>query len=355
MELRLSDSPAHRVFDLIPILSERQADRERAREVAATGATLSVSYFVMNAAATLIAGYGLLANSEAVIIGAMLIAMLYGPILAIGLALAELDARLLARAMIAEIAGVAWVLAIGVIIGLIHWKIPLSDQLLARTRPNLLDLMIALVGGAAGAYAAASPRISGAVVGVAIATALCPPLTACGILLARGYPTLAAGAALLFFTNLVAIATAAMATFLVMGHRAARARNLSLATLLARSIPLLTLALLGFYLIGALRQSVEDVSLRNSVLNAIESGLENTPGAHVAEVRLDEENGRRVAFVVVRAPAPFTAEMVARLDDEIERATGRNLSLHLRTVLVNEMTRDGPAFQTRRSGTTVLR
>ena len=355
MELRLSVFPAHRVFDLFHIASEDPADREKTRVVATSGATLSVSYFVMNAAATLIAGYGLLANSEAVIIGAMLIAMLYGPILAIGLALAELDVRLLARAVIAEIAGVAWVLAIGVFIGLMHWKIPLSDQLLARTTPNLLDLMIALVGGAAGAYAAASPGISGAVVGVAIATALCPPLTACGILLARGHPTLAAGAALLFFTNLVAIATAAMATFLLMGHRAIRARNSSLATLSARSIPLLTLVLLGFYLIGALQRSVEEVSLRNSVLSTIESGLARTPGAHVVEVRLDNENGRHMAFVVVRAPAPFTAAMVARLDDEIERAVGRNLSLHLRTVLVNEMTRDGPAFQTRRSEMNMLR
>lgn len=345
----------HRFSDLFHINSEQLADREKTRIVATSGATLSVSYFVMNAAATLIAGYGLLANSEAVVIGAMLIAMLYGPILAIELALAELDALLLARALIAEIAGAFWVLAIGFVIGLVHWKIPLSDQLLARTTPNLLDLMIALVGGAAGVYAAASPRISGAVVGVAIATALCPPLTACGILLARGYPTLAAGAALLFFTNLVAIATAAMATFLVIGHRARQAQNSSLATLAARSVPLLILVLLGTYLISALHRSVEEVSLRNSVLGAIESGLKTAPGAHVVEVRLDNENGRRVAFAVIRAPAPFTAEMVARLDDEIDRAVGRNLSLRVRTVLVHEMTREGPAFQTRRSEINTLR
>ena len=170
-----------------------------------------------------------------------------------------------------------------------------------------------------------------------------------------GYPTLAAGAALLFFTNLVAIATAAMATFLVLGHRATRAQNSSLMKLAARSVPLLLLILLGSYLIGALHRSVEEVSLRNSVLAAVESGLKITPGAHVVEVRLDNEDGRRVAFVVVRAPAPFTAEMVARLDDEIDRAVGRNLSLRLRTVLVDEMTREGPAFQTRRSEINMLR
>jgi uncharacterized hydrophobic protein (TIGR00271 family) len=299
----------------------------------------------MNAAATLIAGYGLLANSEAVIIGAMLIAMLYGPILAIGLAFAELDAELLVRAAIAEVIGVAWVLTIGLMIGFVHWKIPISDQILARTTPNLLDLMIALTGGAAGAYAASAPRVSSAVVGVAIATALCPPLTACGILLARGYPALAGGAALLFFTNLVAIAAAAMAAFLVMGHRVVRGAGSPVGTLAARAIPLVVLVLLGGYLIDALRRNVEEVSLRNAVLRAIEGALTTTPGARVVEVRLDNGNGQVVAFAVIRTPTPFTREMVAQLDDEVDRVVGRDLSLHVRAVLVDEMTRDGTAFR----------
>ena len=179
---------------MLQIESETYFSRAETKLAVADNARLSVGYFVMNAAATLIAGYGLLANSEAVVIGAMLIAMLYGPILGIGLALAELDGRMLTSALTTEVLGVIWVVAIGIGIGWLHANVPLSEQLLARTTPNLLDMMIALVGGAAGAYAAVAKRISGAVVGVAIATALCPPLTACGILIARGYLQLAGGA-----------------------------------------------------------------------------------------------------------------------------------------------------------------
>ena len=78
-------------LELFRVDGEAFLDRSETRQAVVSDARLSISYLLMNAAATLIAGYGLLANSEAVVIGAMLIAMLYGPILGIGLALAELD------------------------------------------------------------------------------------------------------------------------------------------------------------------------------------------------------------------------------------------------------------------------
>jgi uncharacterized hydrophobic protein (TIGR00271 family) len=332
---------------ILEAVAEPLAPREKTRAAVASGAKLSGAYFVMNAAATLIAGYGLLANSEAVIIGAMLIAMLYGPILGLGLALAELDARLLAQAAIAEILGVIWVLALGVAIGLLHARMPITNQILARTAPNLLDLMIALAGGAAGAYAVSAPRVSSAMVGVAIATALCPPLTACGILLAYDLPTLAGGAALLFFTNLVAIAAAAMAVFLLMGHRAPARGGRFNVSHAARIAPLLTLAALGVYLIQVLRENVEEARTRGAASQAVEKELSGMPGAHVVEIRLERgADGKKVAYAVIRAPTPLSRETVALLDDAVARAAGQDLCLHVRTVIVDEMTRAGPFFAT---------
>jgi uncharacterized membrane protein len=87
------------------------AQRMVAGQSAQSGAALTGSYLAMNAAATLIAGFGLFENSPAVIIGAMLIAMLFGPIVGIALALAEADMMLLGRSAMAEV-GAAWVLAI---------------------------------------------------------------------------------------------------------------------------------------------------------------------------------------------------------------------------------------------------
>jgi len=102
----------------------------------------------MNAAATLIAGFGLLQNSPAVIIGAMLIAMLFGPIVGIALALAEANVALLGRSLVAEIAGAALVLMIGYAVGLTSHNLSIGSEVLSRTSPNLLDLLIGLVGGA---------------------------------------------------------------------------------------------------------------------------------------------------------------------------------------------------------------
>jgi uncharacterized hydrophobic protein (TIGR00271 family) len=331
-------------LELFRVDGEAFLDRSETRQAIVSNARLSISYLLMNAAATLIAGYGLLANSEAVVIGAMLIAMLYGPILGIGLALAELDVRMLAAALAAEIVGVLWVLAIGTGIGWLHDNVPISEQLLARTTPNLLDMMIALVGGAAGAYATASRRISGAVVGVAIATALCPPLTACGILIARGYFQLAGGAFVLFLTNLTAIAAAAMAVFLMMGHRAQSAGVSFRATWSARLVPLVVLAILGSYLVEAFRKNVDDDSVRSSVQKVVEEGLTAEPGARVIDVRLIAEAGKRLAIAVVRTPEPLTAELVAHLNEKVDSVTGRNILLHVRSVPVQEMTRDGPVF-----------
>src|SRR5271166_5739881 len=149
----------------------------------------------------------------------MLIAMLLGPIQGIAMALAEADLRLLRVSLTAEVIGAALVVVLGIGLGEIDRASPLGHELIGRTAPNIFDLLIGLVGGAAAVYATASPKLVSTAVGVAIATALVPPLTTCGILLARGLPSLAAGAFLLFLANLVAIAFSGMVAFMILGHR----------------------------------------------------------------------------------------------------------------------------------------
>ena len=181
-------------------------------------AAFTVPYVTMNALATVVACYGLFQNSTAVVIGAMIIAMLLGPISGIALALISGDNALLRKALLAEIGGAFVVLAVAFCIGKIHQHLPLTNEILARTAPNILDLMIALAGGAAGAYATVSPRLSVGLVGVAIATALVPPLATCSICLARGDTRLAFGGFLLFFANLVAIQSASTVVMFLHGY-----------------------------------------------------------------------------------------------------------------------------------------
>jgi uncharacterized hydrophobic protein (TIGR00271 family) len=165
----------------------------------------------MNVLAAIIATYGLFANSPAVVISAMIVAVLLGPIVGISLALVDIDTKLLVKSLTSLLVGAIGVVATAFIIGTIHQDIPITNEIMARTAPNLLDLMVALAGGAAGAYATVSPRLSIAVVGVAIAVALVPALSAAGVLFARGEVDLAFGALLLVLTNMVAIQFAASA------------------------------------------------------------------------------------------------------------------------------------------------
>jgi len=321
-------------------LQSSDARRTATREAVASGSALSGPFLAMNAAATLIAGFGLLQNSEAVIIGAMLIAMLFGPIVGIALALAEGNLSLLSRSLLSEIAGALWVLAIGFAVGLASRNLSIGSEILSRTSPSILDLLIAFVGGIAGGFTYVSAGLAGVIVGVAIATALVPPLTSCGILLAHHLPGLAAGAFMLFLANFTAIAMGSMLVFWLSGHRP-RAAGQAGPVLLPRLISFVLLAVLGIHLTMTFHRTVAQSQLENGIRRTVSRGLEDVPGARVVGVTLARDRGTAVAWVVVRAPEPVPPDQVARLNDLVDRATGSAVELHVRSVITAVTTRDG--------------
>ena len=124
-----------------------EAQLSAAREAVTSGAAVTTSYLAMNAPATLSAGLGLLQNSPAVIIGAMLVAMLLGPIVGIVLGLAEANVTLLGRSLVAEVVGVIWVLTIAYVLGTASRSLSIGSEILNRMSPTILDLLIGLVRG----------------------------------------------------------------------------------------------------------------------------------------------------------------------------------------------------------------
>jgi uncharacterized hydrophobic protein (TIGR00271 family) len=165
---------------------------------------LTKSYMLMCGLSAGIATLGLLQSSSAVVIGAMLISPLMSPIASMGFGFASLDGR--------QIRHGAKVMAVGAAIGILvamalTWLSPIRNptpEIIARTEPTLLDLAIATLSGTAGAFATVWQRGATAI-GVAIATALMPPLATVGYGLAVGNPAFLGGALLLFLTNLAAI------------------------------------------------------------------------------------------------------------------------------------------------------
>ncbi len=168
----------------------------------------STRYAFMICMSAGIAIIGLLQNSVAVIIGAMLIAPLMGPIIALGFAIATGDFRWMKESVRTLLIGVVLALILCVILVKASPIEAVTSEIAARTRPSLFDLGVALFSALAGSYAVVRGR-EGTIIGVAIATALMPPLAVVGFGLATAQWNIFGGALLLFFTNFMTIALSA--------------------------------------------------------------------------------------------------------------------------------------------------
>ena len=178
-------------------------------------------FIALTCLSTMIAALGLLDNSIPVVIGAMLVAPLMTPIIAIGLGLAQGNLFLIKSSFRTVSWGFATAFLIGVITGLCAFTFANDPQptaeMSSRNMPGFVDLMVALVSGIAAAYALGRPNLSSAIPGVAIAAALVPPLATSGLSFALGAWRLAIGSTLLFLTNMVAIVLAGSIVFWLIG------------------------------------------------------------------------------------------------------------------------------------------
>ena len=172
------------------------------------------NFSILLSLAAAIATFGLLSNSAATIIGAMIIAPLMIPIMSLAFSLIILNFRLVSYSLVRLIFGIALTVLIAFIsTEIIGFKVP-GSEILARTEPTLLDLGVAISAGVAGAFAKIHRSVSDAIPGVAISVALVPPLCVVGIGLATSDFKLATGSFLLFLTNLVGIIISADLIFL---------------------------------------------------------------------------------------------------------------------------------------------
>ena len=233
----------------------------------------SLSFYVLLGLSGLIATLGLLANSVAIIIGAMIIAPLIGPITGIAYSSTIANKRLLKRSFLTLSTGVLFTVFISAIAVLLIGLKSITPEILARTNPNILDLVIALAAGAAGAFANTRKRIADALPGVAIAVALVPPLSVVGIGLAWGETSLSIGALLLFITNLTGIIFSGVVVLLLQSYgsveRAKQGLIFTVATLIILGVPL-GLSLKGLIVQNNVRYEVNEVVRRE--ITSISSG-----------------------------------------------------------------------------------
>lgn len=197
------------------------AEQDDVERQAFTLSAANLDYFVLIAIAAMLAALGLLSNSAAVIIGAMLVAPFMQPCIGFAVGITTGHFSLIRRALIALVTGVPVALMMAMLCGLlIGARVP-TAEMLARGNPTVIDALIAFASGMIGAYGTARKEIPAALAGVAIAAALMPPLCTVGLGMSTGYTELALRAGLLFFTNIVCIALGAWAVFLLLGMRPA--------------------------------------------------------------------------------------------------------------------------------------
>ncbi len=173
-------------------------------------------YLVMIMLSSVVAAIGILNNNVAVIIGAMVMAPMLGPNVALSLATTLGDLPLAKSALRTNLIGILIALALSVFMGSVSTVDPTRSEIATRTQVGLMDIVLALTSGAAGAlsFTTAAPAV---LIGVAVAVALLPPLVVCGLLLGSGNETLALGALLLFLVNVICVNLAGVATFLAQG------------------------------------------------------------------------------------------------------------------------------------------
>ncbi len=192
--------------------------REEIHEDVKDSISVSSVHFALVALSTIVASAGMIRDSTAVVIGAMVIAPLIGPNIALALSTTLADIKLLRRSLRINLVGLLLGFVLAVIISLIFGVDPTVDEIASRTSVNIGDIMLALAAGSAGVLSV-TRGVSTAMIGVMVAVALLPPLAATGMLLAIGDMQGALGAGVLTATNVIAINLAGIATFLIQGIR----------------------------------------------------------------------------------------------------------------------------------------
>jgi uncharacterized hydrophobic protein (TIGR00271 family) len=275
-----------------------------------------------------IAAFGLLADSSAVVIGAMLVAPLMTPITAVAAATVTARNRRLVQGLVIIAAGMVGAIAVGWVTALIAGPEAtvaqeLPGEVLARTAPGLLDLAIAIAAGAAAGYISPRRTVISALPGVGIAVALVPPLTTVGITLQLGFGVQARNALLLYATNLAAIVFAASLMLLLTGFRPERsggAGSLAARLVVTSSAVVLVAVPLAVHT----RASLHEASVRRSVAQAVQDWDD---ASRIVELHTDVRGAVVVVTVVVAGPND--PRPAWRLAEEISDRTGEPIDLRL--------------------------
>ncbi len=299
-------------------------------------------YFLLVILSSSIATLGLITNSPAVIIGAMLVAPLMSPIIGIGLASMIGRKTLLKSSISAVFRGALLAIGLSALLTIVNSYLPfvsfheLPQEIISRTHPSPIDLMIALAGGLAAAYSLTEERLSAALPGVAIATALMPPVCTVGVGLALQRWDVAGGALLLFITNAVTIAFAATVVFFLRGfnpypldnnHKLPPSLQLSAILIIVLLFPL-TLFSIRF---------VRQASEFRSINLLLEQQVKEISNAELVDFSTNQIDGTIDITMTIRTNNPIKYEQVIALQESLVESLNQPVSLKVNQIFAERL------------------
>ncbi|MGJ3237969.1 MAG: DUF389 domain-containing protein [Anaerolineae bacterium] len=287
-------------------------------------ALADIDYSILIMMSAGLASLGLLLNSTAVIIGAMLVAPLMSPLGALSVGLASGELNVARRAAFTLIQGTLLSLVISILFGLLLPTSNPTSEMLARGTPSLLDAAIALVSGLVAAFALARKEIPVALAGVAIAAALMPPIATVGLGIAFGNIPLATGSALLFSTNIIVIVVAENLFFLWVGLRPRQQIDTQIGVALWWGLlgSLLVIVIVALIRLG--QTANEEVRIESILLERLHP---ETVSVDIEE--RERSDGTLDVFFTIRSPERLTPQRVAEFEQIVEDELDRNIRLQM--------------------------
>lgn len=295
-------------FEVVPLL--------KLRESLLRDSKLTQNYLVLTISSCLIATFGLLIDSAAVIIGAMIIAPLMLPLRGLPFATLEGDFKLLRVSFISITVGTLLSFFCSWFVGTIISIPEFGSEILSRTQPTLIDLLIAIVAGGISGYAKMRPEVGDAIPGTAISVALMPPICVVGLAFSQAEWDIAFGATLLYVTNLIGINLACLILYVLGGY----AKSSELARTLSWGVSTVLIAMLAVPLGISFFQLVDHAHVNKSVREVLVTrSLVDRPDVEVLRIDVNWKKKPPVVFVTARSVDQITPKEVAIVEQVLER------------------------------------
>jgi uncharacterized hydrophobic protein (TIGR00271 family) len=253
-------------------------------------------------------------------------------IVGIGLAIIQGDVRFLGLSIAATLRGCALAILVGFLIGVLDFDRDVTNEMLSRSAPTLLDLIVAMVSGVAAAYALCRKDVSAALPGVAIAVALVPPLATVGLFMGMAMPALAYGALLLFLTNLAAIVFASALLFALLGFRPpyARQQDEKRLQIFVRSAvgAGLLLLLISTHLTFLSIEKATESGIERTVEEVLDEFVKEEDELFLVDWGLDDDDRDNLIVAVdFASPEPLKRARISRLANQLAAALDTGIEL----------------------------